>query len=137
MKLSLTPEITEKICQSLREGNYFETACLVNGISRNTAKDWLKKGCGTYKGRKLDPERDKVFIDFVAAVDEATAHAESKAIAYVLSGEHNWQARAWYLERRMPDKWGRERKVMHEGEVTIKVERVQTKAKAQREKAAE
>lgn len=64
------------------------------------------------------------FLDFREAIKKAEAVAEAKRIQMITeASETNWQAAAWYLERRYPDRWGKQSK--HEmnvnGEMTFKV----------------
>lgn len=94
----LTPEAQKAITDAIAVGNYFETACAIAGVSKQQAYEWLKKGA---KGKKP-------FAAFRTAVEEAMSRCEQARVATVLAASREqWQAAAWWLERRFPQKWGR------------------------------
>jgi hypothetical protein len=94
----LTPEIQAEICRYLRAGNYVETAAVLAGIHKDTFYDWVKRG-----RRGQEPH-----AAFVLEVDRAMAHAEAREVARIVkAAEREWQAAAWRLERRYPQRWGR------------------------------
>jgi transposase len=99
----LTPEVTERVCQVLRAGNYLEVAAVAAGISRSTCYDWLKRG---------DPEgtapADAPYRDFRESVEKARAEGEARNVTLIAqAAPKNWQAAAWLLERQFPERWGR------------------------------
>jgi hypothetical protein len=100
----LCPEVRDKIVQAIRAGNYIETAAAYAGIAKDTLYAWLRRGAaGT------EPE----YSEFAAAVEQALASAETRDVALIgQAAEKEWQAAAWRLERKFPDRWGR--KYRHE-----------------------
>ena len=46
------------------------------------------------------------FQELMEAVKNASAVAESRAIKTILADD-SWQSKAWYLECRFPERWGR------------------------------
>lgn len=91
----LSPEMTTRIVEILREGNYANTACAIVGIHKDTYYEWLKKGAaGT-----------EPYVDFFEAVECASAEAEREALKVVRSGVMGWQGSGWFLERRFPAKY--------------------------------
>jgi hypothetical protein len=111
-KSKLTPELQEKILLHLRVGAYVETAAACAGIHKDTFYEWMKKGA-----RGIAP-----YAAFADAVHKAIAESESRDLATVLRASTKyWQAAAWRLERRFPEKYGRndrvkvEAKVEHDG----------------------
>lgn len=94
----LTEETQNKIVQCLRRGAFIETAAAFAGIHRDTLFEWMKLGA--------KPRAKPVYKDFVAAVAKAMAEAEVLMLDHVAKAEE-WQAAAWRLERRYPDRWGR------------------------------
>ena len=46
------------------------------------------------------------FKELLESVKKASAVAESRAIQTILADD-SWQSKAWYLERRFPERWGR------------------------------
>lgn len=111
-KTKLTPELQEKILLHLRVGAYVETAAACAGIHKDTFYEWMKKGA-----RGIAP-----YAAFADAVHRAIAESESRDLATVLKASTKfWQAAAWRLERRFPEKYGRndrvkvDAKVEHDG----------------------
>jgi transposase-like protein len=99
--LKLTPALIEKIVGYLRAGAYVETAAAAAGISKQTLYNWLRRAVD-------ENERDPIFAKFAAAVEEAQALAEVRDIALIgKAAETQWQAAAWRLERKSPERWGR------------------------------
>ena len=108
----LTPERLEKILESLREGNYRDTAAEGAGIAYNTFREWEKKGGVEEKGKRAEAEGEQLHIRRINKAGEEGA----------------WQADAWMLERKDPKKWGRKdaTKLELSGEVkTINAEQFQ------------
>ena len=102
----LTPELQAQLCEILREGNFVETACRCVGIPVERFYQWLKKDPG-----------------FREAVEKAMGEAEKEAIEMVKKRVPNWQALAWFLERRYQDRWGNKARldVEHKGKVVVKI----------------
>lgn len=96
----LTPEVQEKIVTALRAGNYQETAALYAGITAATFYDWMNRG-------KNEPE--SIYAEFLDAVEKAKADAEVRDVVLIdrAAADGNWQAAAWKLERKFPQRWGR------------------------------
>jgi transposase len=96
----LTPEVQDRIVAALRAGNYQETAARYAGISEDTFYEWLKRG-------KEEP--GSAYSEFSEAVEKAKADAEVRDVALIDKAAHDgsWQAAAWKLERKFPNKWGR------------------------------
>lgn|SRR5215831_1622446 len=99
----LVGETTDKLLSLLRAGSYVDVACDAAGVARRTFYDWWQRG---------DPSgTDPAFAElreFRARVEQAKADAESRLVAVVASAaRENWQAAAWQLERRYPDRWAR------------------------------
>lgn len=119
----LTPEVHERIVRSMRAGNYFETACRAAGISPATGYLWKAWGEGREVKGRPKPRVLRPYVAFVDAVTRAEAHAEEQAAANWLKHARkaeDWRGEAEYLQRRHPDRWGRQRvDVRHEGEVGI------------------
>jgi len=103
--LKLTPALIEKIVGYLRAGAYVETAAAAAGISKQTLYTWLRRAVD-------ENEEDPIFAKFAAAVEEAQALAEVRDIALIgKAAETQWQAAAWRLERKSPERWGRKDRV--------------------------
>lgn len=95
----LTKQIQDVIVESLKAGNYVETAAAFAGIHKATLYDWLKKGANQSSGK---------FREFSDAVKKAQAWSEDRDVKLIANAAGSqWQAAAWRLERRFPDRWGR------------------------------
>ncbi len=107
-KTKLTPEVQEKILLHLRLGAYVETAAACAGIHKDTFYEWMKKGA---RGQKP-------YAAFAEAVHKAVAESESRDLATVLKASAKyWQAAAWRLERRFPEKYGRFDRIKVDGKI--------------------
>lgn len=99
----LTPELQEKICESLENGNYIETTCLSVGINQSTFYDWLNRG---------EQENNSLYTEFSKAVTRSQAKAEEKLLKLVLdSAPKDWRAAVWILERRFSERWANTQRV--------------------------
>ncbi len=96
----LTPETQKKIVDAIAEGNYLETASAIGGITYATLNNWMNKGSSALSG---------AYFEFFDAVKKAEAEAEALRISRISKAGQagNWQADAWYLERRYPERWGK------------------------------
>jgi transposase len=106
----LTKAIQDEIVRQLRLGNYIETAAAIAGIHKSTLYDWLKRGARS-------DEKDDRYARFSDAVKKAQAESEAFDLAVITrAAQQHWQAAAWRLERRFPDRWGRRDHIQHSGE---------------------
>lgn len=96
----LTPQLQQIIIDNLATGAYIETAACLAGIARTTFYEWIKKG---------NKEKSGKYYDFVNAVNAAVAKSEMRDLGFIdnAAKDGQWQAAAWKLERRHPDKWGK------------------------------
>lgn len=119
----LTPELQKQICDLLTAGNFLETVCDFVGIDKTTAYEWIARG---ERGWQIDigdgKEGSVNYVEFSHAVKKAMSQVEITTVNDVRRGVDNWQSRAWWLERRHPDKWGNRGKstVEHQGTVMVK-----------------
>lgn len=102
-KTKLTPELHDEFVRRIKAGAFATTAALACGISRDTWQRWQRRG---------REESEGIYRDLVTAVDEASAIAESAAVATIIAAARSqervqWQAAAWFLERRFPSRWAR------------------------------
>ena len=93
-----TPETLKIIIDAVSEGLTYETSAALAGITYQTLHDWKKKG----------GQGDPVFVDFAEKLMVAEAEGEYTLLANIRrAGESQWQASAWILERRYPQRYGR------------------------------
>jgi len=106
-KTKLTPELSEKIANYISTGNYDCVVCGLVGIHVSTYYRWLSMGEKAKKGP---------YKEFYDAIKKAEAAREMKWIRDI-DADTSWQSKAWLLERRYPERWGkREAKVLENGE---------------------
>lgn len=86
------PDRFESVCEALAAGNTRKAAARLAGVGRATLYRWLE----------VESLRD--------TIKKAEADAELEMVAAVRRAAHdarNWTAAAWWLERKMPDEWGK------------------------------
>jgi transposase len=96
----LTAELQAKVCDAIRAGNYLETAAAFAGIRKATFHNWLRRGARQTQG---------IYHAFSEAVEKALADSEARDVALIAkaAADGQWQAAAWRLERKFPERWGR------------------------------
>lgn len=110
--IKLNKEIIKKIVDAIKAGNYLETASAYAGVSKVTLYNWLKRGARA--------KRNSIYKEFLNAVEKAQAEAEVRDVLIIAkAAEKNWQASAWRLERKYPQRWGRREAINLEGELSV------------------
>jgi transposase len=96
----LTPERVARLIDALRAGHTREGAAALAGISRSTFNAWLAAA--------KEPSADPELLSFLDAIKNAEIEAEDALLGIIrAAAPKQWQAAAWILERRSPDRWGR------------------------------
>jgi transposase len=100
-RTKLTPEVHNLIVEAIRVGNYVETSAQAAGITKQTLYRWLEQA--------EDDNADQIYRDFRDALESARAEAEKMDLEIITRAAHDgsWQAAAWKLERKHPNRWGR------------------------------
>ena len=94
-----TREIGQRIIHAVRKGCFASTAADAVGVRRSTLRDWL------YRGARDDAPSQ--LAKFNRDFHRALADSEIDLVEHVRIAAHEkWQAAAWLLERRHPDRWG-------------------------------
>jgi len=94
----LTPELQERICKYIADGNYITTSCQACGISFQVYRDWLARA----------ETGEKLYVDFADATKKAEAECQAKLAKYVTdAAPKSWQAAMTMLERRWPEQYAR------------------------------
>lgn len=107
-----------QIVNMVRGGSFALVAARANGIHQATYHAWMARGRDAERdddGHCVNPD-DQLYADFHDSVKDAEAAAEVQSIALIRQSANNgtWQAAAWYLERKYPDRWGRKDHVRQE-----------------------
>jgi hypothetical protein len=56
--------------------------------------------------------------EYFEAITKALAESETALVAHInRAGDKSWQAHAWLLERRFPERWGRKDRLEHTGKI--------------------
>lgn len=117
------PDVCDRILLAIRGGNTLETSARYGGVSYPQFREWVKAG----------EEGDPRYSEFSEAVKKAEADSEAESVARIklaarggqltrrvtvakpdgtetTTEEYStgqWQADAWYLERRHSMRWAR------------------------------
>lgn len=127
----LTTDIQKKIVAAVKQGNYFCTAFTAAGISKATFYRWMQQGEAEEEGiyrdfrdsiKKAEGESERAAIARIQQAAKGQRVRIQKIREVALSDgsivplketietiEYSWQADAWYLERKFPDRWGKKR----------------------------
>lgn len=109
-------EIEDELVKTIKAGNYLETAAAFAGLSLSTIRDWIRRGEREYNRLNDDPTAKPIksetpYMDFSLAIRKAQAEAEIRDVVIIgNAARESWQAAAWRLERKFPDRWGRKDK---------------------------
>jgi hypothetical protein len=107
-----SPKI-DTLVNALRAGNYFEHACSFAGLAPSTVYRWLERGRkeqeAVSKGK--DPNDDEGhYVELCNTIEKARAEAIVRNVGLIqkAANDGTWQAAAWWLERTMPQQFGRQ-----------------------------
>jgi len=120
----LTPKLHRTIVGLIRNGNYEIAACRAVGVAGSTYGLWKKRGRedrekAQAKGidvLEISDEEKSTYWNFLDDIQRALGEAEVK-FQHIISEAalKSWQAAAWMLERKYPDRWGRRDRMEHTG----------------------
>jgi transposase len=125
-RTKLTEEVIETASKLIRAGNYQKVVAQYIGVDESTWYRWLQKG------EKAKNKRS-IYYKFYKAVKKAEAEAHARNVAVIQqAAQTQWQAAAWWLERKYPELWGRKDKlgIGIDDEDGLKIEIVQVRADA-------
>ncbi|MDV6237532.1 hypothetical protein CH379_018015 [Leptospira ellisii] len=106
----LTKAVKEKFFAAISNGHTYESSCALAGISERAFYQWKAKGTDASE------KRNSEYVQFVQELAEKEALAKIKLLSDIQKSD-SWQAKAWILERRWPEEWGRKDKVSIEKEI--------------------
>jgi hypothetical protein len=96
-KTLYTPERVEALIKALEAGLPHSQACDIVGLGHRTFYAW--KASKPEFASEVARAEAKVVVDLLGIINRAS--------------EQHWQAAAWILERRWPERWGR-RVIQHD-----------------------
>lgn len=84
------------------------------GIAESTFYNWMSRGMverdrlATIPDAKPKPE-EKIYLEFLESLTRARAEAIAKKVAVISSAasQGDWKASAWWLERQVPEDFGK------------------------------
>jgi hypothetical protein len=111
----LTLEVIKELEKHLRIGNYVVDVMGYLGIDESTYYNWQKRAKEVVKKIKKKEitkenitDRQRILIKFYKSVKKAEKEAVLRNVANIQgASKKNWQASAWFLERRNYKEWGR------------------------------
>jgi hypothetical protein len=93
----------KRILKAIENGSNLRVASRCGGVSYNCFRHWRLRGRADHKNKV-----DSLFRWFYVATKEAEDLGEcARAETIVNASKKNWQAAAWWLERRRHKRWGR------------------------------
>lgn len=111
-----TPELHKEVVRRIREGNPKTLASRLVGLNQQTLFDWIAEG-------RNDPDRYPEYVqlaqDIEIAIAENVAERLARIEAAAKSDPRLWTADAWYLERTMPEEFGRRDRVEVEASAPV------------------
>lgn len=96
----LDQKLQDGIAILIRNGVTVEVAAQATGISESTFYAWMERGEQAQSG---------AFREFYEAIEQARGQSESLQVVRVSQAAQrgSWQAAAWLLERRHPERWAK------------------------------
>ncbi len=109
----LTEEKIQLASKLIGAGNTIQTIFGALGISKQTWYNWLNKG---------EKAKSGIYRELWEEVQKAESRAETRYVTIIAqAAEENWQAAAWMLERKYPERWGKKDRFAFEGDEGMKI----------------
>jgi transposase len=131
----LTPEVIEDVRRILPTVMYLESVADYLGISRETIRQWCKRGRKEQK-RLRNPKakqrpKEAIYLQFIGVYKKALAEGEIHDAGVIKKASlDQWQAAAWRLERRFPGHWGRKDKAVNDDQLNQSITEILAKLAA-------
>jgi hypothetical protein len=113
------------LIEALDNGNYIDVACSSAGLAPSTVYRWLERGraerAAQELGNKPDPDEQQ-YLELCESVEKARATAVMRNVSIIQTAANSgqWQAAAWWLERSMPNQYGRKIQAEVSAPVSVK-----------------
>lgn len=124
-KSKLTEELIKEAARLIEAGNYQKHVAQALGVDESTWYRWLREG------EQSEDENDLKY-KFYQSIKKAEAKAVARNVALIqrAAQEGNWQAAAWWLERKFPSEWGKKDKLDIGADDGLRIEIVKVDSKA-------
>ena len=113
--LDVTKEQT--LLDYIRIGTPVRKAVTASGIAEKTFYNWMSRGLAERERLSLSMTvksnpTEVVFLKFLEQVERAKAEAVTKKVAVIAKSgnDGDWRAAAWWLERQVPEEFGKTEK---------------------------
>lgn len=107
-KSKLDKDRQDILLKAIKVGNDKKVACALAGISEPTLYRWLEQSKAENASEQLR--------DFRESLERVEAEAEVLKVSRIAQAADNgrWQAAAWWLERKHPERWAQQTKIKAE-----------------------
>jgi transposase-like protein len=108
-----SPSVGALIVEAVSRGATRDVAAEAAGVSPSTLYRWLREAADVEERAGVLSSSERALVEFLESVKKATAAVEVEALDVIRSAAEGgtWQAAAWLLERRHPERWGRRARV--------------------------
>jgi transposase len=114
----ISPLVNEQVEKELLNlivlGTPIRKAVTVVGVSEKTFYNWMSRGMAERERLDNDPNAkpnttEGVYLQFLQSCERARSEAIAKKVAVITQSGVNgdWRAAAWWLERQVPDEFGK------------------------------
>lgn len=107
--MKITDQNIQDIITALKSGVDLESACHFSGISLNQMYKWLEIGKSIAEIRKPKNDEEKFALDLWLELKKARGQAIVRNVAHIQKAAQSgdWRAAAWWLERTVPNNYGK------------------------------
>ena len=110
----LQPDLEQTLLDYIRIGTPVRVAVASAGVSNQTFYSWVNRGIAERERMKMIKDAknnpsEVIFLEFLDKVERAKAEAITKKVAVIAKSgnDGDWRAAAWWLERQMPEEFGK------------------------------
>jgi hypothetical protein len=110
----LQPNLEQTLLDYIRIGTPIRNAVVAAGITETSFYSWINRGMAERERLKLvkgakENSTEVVFLKFLEQVERAKAEAVAKKVAVIAKSgnDGDWRAAAWWLERQLPEEFGK------------------------------
>jgi transposase len=107
MKTKLNHDLIKQIAKMIELGTPNKYVAQAIGVDITTWYKWLQRG---------ERAKSGIYFDLFVSVKKAEAKAISRNVSIIQKAAiDNWQAAAWWLERRYPEEFGKKNETILSG----------------------